>query len=291
MRAPRGGGLAGIAADKKADKCSVHALPPGKVGGVLGRTCVGFHQKAGNAHLRAVAMGQARVAAWAIRERLHRVALGGQCLYGLLLQGKLGLAQRRQGRAADFQTVGIVLVAAVPVVGIHDEGRAQRAEQAGHRAGFGLGERPPIAVQIGRNGVLARAGFGSVRIDHWHDIQSDRAQVGAQSRVLPIGDLCNQPEKRLGRRRLIPMLAAEHKQALGLRGRRLRVAQPHQPQRTALHRLPRRRQRHPGRTRSVALQRSSHGPVRRDRAGGGLRREGAQVWQQKQKQRCTRAHN
>ena len=158
LRGAQGGGRGqGVAVDEKAGEGDIHLPTFLVIRRVLGAARVGLHQHAGHAQVCAVAMGQAWVAVRAVGERLDMVALGIKALHGGLLQVHLGLAQRCVTSAVDFQTIGIVLVAAVPVVGIHDQGGAQSRQQAGHGACFGLGERPPVAVQVGPRVVQARA--------------------------------------------------------------------------------------------------------------------------------------
>jgi len=120
LRGTQGGGRShGKAVDKKAGQGDIHLRAPLKVRRVLGRARMGFHQHAGHANLGAVAMGQTRVAVLPVGEGLDMVAARPEALNGLLLQVQLGLAQRGMVGAADFQAVGIVLIAAVPVVRIY----------------------------------------------------------------------------------------------------------------------------------------------------------------------------
>jgi hypothetical protein len=280
----------GEAADKKMGQGDIHPLAPLKVSRVLRRARMGFHQHAGQAHLSAVAMGETRVAVRAISERLDMVALGGEALHRLLLQVQLGLPQRGVTRAMDFQAVGIVIIAAVPVVRIHHQSRAQSRQQGGHGARFRLGERPPVAVQVGMGSVFARAQSRAVRVDHGDDIQSDMPQVGLDRGVFVGGDFVDQPQKRFRGGRLIPMLAAQNQQAHGLGGRHSGVAQPHQPQGTFVDGLPRRSKADPGRPGRIGTQGRSHLAIRRDRGRGGLHGECADKTQQQGKQRRNRAH-
>lgn len=146
---------------------------------------MGLDQQGRHALLGAVAMGKARVAFGAVSERLDGVALPAEALHALLLHAQLGLAQGGCADAAYFQAVGIVFIAAVPVVRIHDQGRPQGGQQAGHGARFRLGERAPVTVQVGMRGVQTRALLRAVGVDHGHNIQSDTPQVSAQGGVLP----------------------------------------------------------------------------------------------------------
>lgn len=92
----------GVAMDKKAGQGDIHLPASLEVLRILGSAGVSFHQHAGQAKLGAVAMGQTRVAVRPVGERLHMVALCSQAADRLLLQIKLGLAQRRAACAADF---------------------------------------------------------------------------------------------------------------------------------------------------------------------------------------------
>jgi len=51
--------------------------------------------------------------------------------------------------ARNLQAVGVVLVTAVPVVGINDEVRAEQVGGAGDGAGLGLVKYAPVPVEVG----------------------------------------------------------------------------------------------------------------------------------------------
>lgn len=227
---------------------------------------MGLDQQGRQANLGAVAVGKARVAFGAVSERLDGIALRAEALHGRLLQGKLGLAERGNADAPDFQAIGIVLIAAVPVVGIHDQSGPQVCEEAGHGARFRLGERPPIAVQVGMGGIEAGAGFGPIGVDHGHDIQGDTAQAGPERGVMPARDGMDQAQQGFGGGRLIAVLAAQNKQAHGAgSGDGGGVAQAHQPQRAGMHGQADGRDTDPGRAGSIGAQGIGHMPVRGDR--------------------------
>ncbi len=278
-----------VAVNQKMRQGDIHLLALLVVCGVLGRASMGFHQHAGHAGLGAVAVGEAQVAVRAVGERLDMVAQRIQALHGLLLQVQLGLAQRSVARAADFQAVGIVLIAAVPVVGIHDQGGPQCSEQARHGARFRLGEHAPVAVEVGMDSVQARALLRAVRVDHRDNIQSDMAQVGTEGRVSALGGLRNQMEQSFRGGRLIAMLAAHNQKAHSLGRGHMGVAQAHQPERSPMHRLSRRGKSNPGRTGRLRAQLHSHLAIRRDRGRGRLHRRVADQTKQ-QKQRRNEAH-
>jgi len=199
-----------VAVNQKMRQGNIHLLALLVILRVPSRAGMGFHEQAGHAGLGAVAVGEAQVAVRAISERLNMVAQGIQALHGLLLQVQLGLAQRSIACAADFQAVGIVLIAAVPVVGIHDQGGPQCSEQASHSARFGLCEHAPVAVEVGMDSVQARALLRAVRVDHRDNIQGDMVQVGAKRGVSAIGGLRDQMEQGFRGGRLIAMLAAHN---------------------------------------------------------------------------------
>lgn len=263
--AQAGGRSLSVAVNQKMRQGNIHLLALLVVCRILGRAGMGFHQQAGHAGLGAVAVGEAQVAVRAISKRLNMVAQGIQALHGLLLQVQLGLAQRSIARAADFQAVGIVLIAAVPVVGIHDQGGPQCSEQASHSTGLGLCEHAPVAIEVGMDSVQARALLRAVRVDHRDNIQGDMAQVGAEGRVSALGGLRNQMEQSFRGGRLIAMLAAQDQKAHSLGRGHMGVAQAHQPERSPMHRLPRRGKSNPGRTGRLHAQLHGHLAIRRDR--------------------------
>lgn len=153
---------------------------------------MGFHQQAGNTQTCAVAMRQARVVFQPIRKGLDMVAAECKALDGLLLQVQFGLAQEGMVGAADLKAVGIVLIPAVPIVRIHDQGGAENGQQMRHGACFGLRKQSPIAVEVGMNGVFACAELGTVRVDHWDKVQCDTVQFGAKSGGFAVGNTVDQ---------------------------------------------------------------------------------------------------
>lgn len=258
------------AAGEKADQNDIHLLAARKVRRVLGRPGMGFHQEAGNAKLGAVAVRKVRVGVGAIGERLHMVSLRAQKAHRLLLHQQLRRAKRGEGGAAHFQAVSVVFVAAVPIVRIHHEVGAQHSEQMGQGARFRLRKASPIAVQIGRSAVEARARLRAVGVCHRHHIQRHAAQALLQGRVLPRGYLVNHMKQGFGGSRLIAMLTADDKEAgRGWRGSSTWVMQAHQPQRAPLHRLPGGGKAHPRGAGGIGAQPRGHLRIGRDRGRGG----------------------